>query len=162
MTMETRSNREGFEIQFSRTERQVLDRTIKFLQPFVKLPKLDRYASMSADDVWLALVTQVCVSGSALRFERLVRDGGKHDIFKRTIGTRRRPAAYHGGALFTFTDRSAHGTLCVRLLRYASADQGAVGESWAYARTEVPARTIDNPDRPLCRRHNKGRTPCGN
>ena len=83
--METQRNGKAFATTISAREKRILHRAIKLLGPFVDLPKLGCYRSMSSEDLWFKLVAQVCVSGSARGFEQLANHPEKRDNFKNAV-----------------------------------------------------------------------------
>ena len=83
--MKTTKN-EGFVLtQFSSADRKAFKLIIELLSPLVELQTLGRYSTMSADEVWLTLVEQASVMGSARPIERLASDCGKYRKFKEAV-----------------------------------------------------------------------------
>jgi len=83
--MKTTKN-EGFVLtQFSSADRKAFKLIIELLSPLVELQPLGRYSTMSADEVWLTLVEQASVMGSARPIERLASDCGKYRKFKEAV-----------------------------------------------------------------------------
>lgn len=83
--MQTTHSKEGFQTYISDADRQILARIIGVLGQFVQLEPIGRYVSMSADEVWLTLVIQVCVMGSARPIERLTSHPERYKDFEKAV-----------------------------------------------------------------------------
>jgi thermostable 8-oxoguanine DNA glycosylase len=81
-----RSNGE-FQIQLSDDDRTKLGRIVALFGPLVEpdLEPIGRYHAMTADELWLVLVEQVCVMGSARYIERLHKDPERYEGFKKAV-----------------------------------------------------------------------------
>ncbi len=83
--METTKDKNQIHTQITDRDRRVLGRLIETLKPLVTLEPIGRYASMSADEIWMTLVIQICVMGSARHIERLADDTKKYKEFEKAI-----------------------------------------------------------------------------
>ena len=52
-------------------------------RPNAKVPRMDTYKKLSSDDIWLQMVGQVCVMGSARGMERIESEPGLRQDVKR-------------------------------------------------------------------------------
>lgn len=66
-------------------DRMKLGRIVALFGPFVELEPIGRYRTMTPDELWLVLVEQVCVMGSARHIERLHNDPEKYEEFKKAV-----------------------------------------------------------------------------
>ncbi len=73
----------------SDSDRRALAHLLRAADGRIRLPSLGAYEAMSADDLWFAIVSQVCVMGSSRGMEAIVRDPARRASFGDAI----RPAA---------------------------------------------------------------------
>lgn len=71
--------------QLSDDDRTKLGWIIALFGPLVELKPIARYRTMAPEEVWLVLVEQVCVMGSARRIERLHKDPERYEGFKKAV-----------------------------------------------------------------------------
>ncbi len=62
-------------------DRGALEHLVRAARGRVRLPPAGKYKRMTADDLWLALVSQVCVKGSSRGMERIARDAARRKAF---------------------------------------------------------------------------------
>ena len=120
--METVRNKEGFQTHINDNDRQTLTRIIELLGPLVNLEPIDRYSSMSANEVWLTLVVQVCVMGSARHIERLTSDTDRYKDFEKkvalsTVASQQNPDIYLTDVLQNFSVTRFHKKSAERLVK---------------------------------------------
>lgn len=106
--METIINKAGIHTQISNGDNKTLSRIVDLLGPIANLESIGRYSSMSADEVWLNLVVQVCVMGSARHMERLANDKIRYKDFEKAVSlselkSQQSPTSYLSKALKEFT-----------------------------------------------------------
>ena len=92
----------------SQRDRKVLGVLIKSLSPLVNLNPIGHYSGMDDDELWLTLVGQVSVMGSARPIERLKGDADRYEEFREaasfaTVAKKSRAAQYLSGVLRTFS-----------------------------------------------------------
>lgn len=126
--MQTIHNKEGFQTHISEADRQILARIIEFLGQFVQLEPIGRYVSMSADEVWLTLVIQICVMGSARHMERLTNHAERYKNFEEaialsTVVSQQNPAAYLSKVLKEFSATRFHQKSANRLVTVLSSSK---------------------------------------
>jgi len=123
--VQTTHSKEGFQTYISDADRQILARIIEVLGQFVQLEPIGRYVSMSADEVWLTLVIQVCVMGSARHIERLTSHYERYKDFEKavalsTVVSQQNPAAYLSEELNKFSATRFHQKSANRLVTVLS------------------------------------------
>jgi thermostable 8-oxoguanine DNA glycosylase len=90
------------------TDREILGRIVRCFGQFVEVEPLAQYRTMTPDDVWLVLVGQVCVMGSAGHMERLQSDDAMREKFKdavslQVVGLQHNPVSYLEETLRNFS-----------------------------------------------------------
>lgn len=83
--MKTFRNKEDIQTYISDNDRKTLSQIIELLRPLVKVEPIGDYAFMNAEKVWLTLIVQVCVMGSARLIERLIKDPIRYENFQKEI-----------------------------------------------------------------------------
>lgn len=85
-TMETRSTpQQPPHTTLTEDDRARIGRLLAALGPHVSLSPLGRYRELSDDDVWLAVVSQVCVMGSSRGMESIVKDDARRTAFRAAV-----------------------------------------------------------------------------
>ena len=82
--MQTRRTRNGVETELDVKDRELFAVLIRLLTPFVNLECIGRYKSLRDRDLWLMLVEQVSVMGSARHIEKL-KKGTQYPAFQAAI-----------------------------------------------------------------------------
>jgi thermostable 8-oxoguanine DNA glycosylase len=83
--VKTVGDRGRYQTQISDADRQVLGRIVAIFGPLVRLEPIGRYLTMTQEDVWLDIVGQVCVMGSARHWERLNSNLSRIAEFKQAV-----------------------------------------------------------------------------
>jgi thermostable 8-oxoguanine DNA glycosylase len=81
----TTGGRGKYQTQLSDADREGLGRIVALFGEYIDLAPIGFYRTMSAADVWLKLVIQVCVTGSARHWIRLLNDQAKCKKFERAF-----------------------------------------------------------------------------
>jgi thermostable 8-oxoguanine DNA glycosylase len=151
--MQTTHSKEGCQTHISDADRQILARIIEVLGLFVPLEPIGRYVSMSADEVWLTLVIQVCVMGSARPIERLT--GHPHPerykdfekaVALSTVVSQQNPAAYLSKVLKCFSATRFHQKSANKLVTVLSSpdafnkDEGLLFDGLSHQKDAIETR----------------------
>jgi len=83
--METINNKKTVETIIEKEDINFLKHILKLFGPLVDLPAIGKFKAMKPNDVWLQLVSQVCVIGSAKLMERINADTMLKDSFEKAI-----------------------------------------------------------------------------
>lgn len=67
----------------TKADRAKLHRLLERLGPHAKVPRMGIYKKLSSDDIWLRMVGQICVMGSARGMEKIGSDLGLRQDFMR-------------------------------------------------------------------------------
>lgn len=122
--MHTIRDKIGIRTVLSDADRKTLGQVVAVLGPLVRINPLGRYRAMTANDMWLTLVIQVCVMGSARHMERIEADEMKRADFEKAVSrqmmNRPDPLPYLAETLRSFSatrfpQRSAERLLSVLL-----------------------------------------------
>ena len=94
-----KTSRDPLHTQITNADRKTLSEIIELLGPLVSLEPIGHYASMTAEEVWLTLVIQVCVMGSARPIGRLQSNTARYQDFRKavslsTVRNEQDPATY--------------------------------------------------------------------
>ena len=97
--VETIYSKGSIHTSLDNADRELLGRIVRCFGQFVEVEPLARYRTMTLDDVWLALVGQVCVMGSAGHMERLQNNDAMREKFKdaislQVVGLQHDPVSY--------------------------------------------------------------------
>jgi thermostable 8-oxoguanine DNA glycosylase len=89
-------------------DRETLGRIVAFLGPLAELNPIGHYRAMTSEDVWLEIVGQVCVMGSARHWDRLCSDypswsGFKEAVSLHSLNRQEDPASYLTKTLSAFS-----------------------------------------------------------
>lgn len=119
--METVHSKDHIETLLTDADRGILGRILTRLGPRVEPAPLGRYATMTLDDVWLALVGQVCVIGGARGYDRVLANPELLAVFKRdvsiqAISHQQDPVPYLAQTLRNFSATRFHNTVAGRLV----------------------------------------------
>lgn len=82
--MRTKVNGTNVTTALTKADRAKLCRLLERLGPHAKVPRLGTYKKLTGDDIWLDMVGQVCVMGSARGMERILSDPGLRQGFTRS------------------------------------------------------------------------------
>jgi thermostable 8-oxoguanine DNA glycosylase len=106
--MQTFFNSRNIQSSINKTDSEILNRIVRFFGEYVRVEPIGRYRKMTPEAVWLQLVGQVCVMGSARHWERLHSDQATSMRFKAAISPsllhrKRNPASHLARILSDFS-----------------------------------------------------------
>jgi thermostable 8-oxoguanine DNA glycosylase len=120
--MKTVRDRGQYQTLLSDDDRQVLGQIVALFGQFVgpELTPIGHYRTMTPEAVWLEIVSQVCVAGSARHWDRLYADPAASARFEKAIslqslGRQKHPVSYIEETLRTFSVTRFHNRSAKRL-----------------------------------------------
>lgn len=108
----------------SQADVHLLDRLVDGLAPLVRLDQLGKYAEMSADELWMTLLGQLCVRGASGHWEKASKDPRTGKLLGyRVVSKQKNVSAYLTNTLRQLAATRFHGKVAADLEKILISDQ---------------------------------------
>jgi len=91
--MKIRKSGKQYTTILTRADEKLLDRLVDSLKPFVKIRPLGTYQHISASDIWMRLLGQLCVRGSSSHWEKASKNGETKKLLNLRVVLKQKDAA---------------------------------------------------------------------